>query len=79
MVAFSGGKDSTLLLQLVYEMLLEVGPKHQKPVHVITSDTQVEPPNIKQYLQNNLVQLAEHAKQSNLELAIHIVATVNRV
>lgn len=72
-VAFSGGKDSTLLLQLVYEMLLKVGPQHQKPVHVITSDTRVEAPNIEQYLQKNLAQLTEHARQSNLDLEVHIV------
>jgi len=72
-IAFSGGKDSTLLLQLVYEMLLEVGPQHHKPVYVISSDTRVEAPNIEQYVQNNLAQLAEHAGQSNLDLAVHIV------
>lgn len=72
-IAFSGGKDSTLLLQLVYEMLLEVSPRYYKPVHVIASDTRVEPPNIEQYLQSNLAQLTDHARQSNLNLAVHIV------
>lgn len=37
-VAYSGGKDSTLVLQLVYEMLLSLTPEQQKPVHIISSD-----------------------------------------
>ncbi|HEY8218809.1 MAG TPA: hypothetical protein VIF86_01800, partial [Methylobacter sp.] len=50
-VAYSGGKDSTLVLQLVYEMLLSLTPEQQKPVHIISSDTRVEAPNIEEYLQ----------------------------
>lgn len=72
-IAFSGGKDSTLLLQLVYEMLLCVGAKHQKPIYVIASDTRVEAPNIEKYLQNILNQLKKHADQSGIEISIHIV------
>ena len=36
-VAFSGGKDSTLVLQLVYAMLLGLGPRAHKPVFVVTA------------------------------------------
>jgi len=72
-IAFSGGKDSTLLLQLVYELLLEIGPRYQKPVHIIASDTRVEPPNIELYLRKNLAQLREHARVSDLDLTVHLV------
>lgn len=72
-VAYSGGKDSTLVLQLVYEMLLELTPEQQKSVHIISSDTRVEAPNIEEYLQNSLMQLEQHARTSSLDLTVHLV------
>ncbi|HBA67561.1 MAG TPA: DNA phosphorothioation system sulfurtransferase DndC [Methylococcaceae bacterium] len=72
-VAYSGGKDSTLVLQLVYEMLLSLPPGQLKPVHIISSDTRVEAPNIEEYLENSLIQLEEHARTSRLDLAVHLV------
>ncbi len=72
-VAYSGGKDSTLVLQLVYEMLLSLTPEQQKPVHIISSDTRVEAPNIEEYLENSLMQLEQHAHTSRLDLTVHLV------
>jgi len=48
-IGYSGGKDSTLLCQLVVEMLLEIAPSdRRRPIHVIANDTRVEsPPLIK--------------------------------
>lgn len=44
-VGFSGGKDSTCTLQMVYRMLLSMTPEERvKPVHVLSSDTLVEAP-----------------------------------
>ncbi|MBF0333802.1 MAG: DNA phosphorothioation system sulfurtransferase DndC [Alphaproteobacteria bacterium] len=49
-VAYSGGKDSTLVLQLVYETLAALGPRAIKPVFVVSSDTGVEPPNVAEHV-----------------------------
>jgi DNA sulfur modification protein DndC len=50
-LGFSGGKDSTLLAQLVFEMLLSLPPrKRQRPVHVVANDTLVESPVIASHL-----------------------------
>ncbi|SBT05842.1 putative sulfurtransferase DndC [Candidatus Propionivibrio aalborgensis] len=49
-VAFSGGKDSTLVLQLVFNMLLGLGKRATKPIFVLSSDTQVEAPNVAAYV-----------------------------
>lgn len=39
-VGFSGGKDSTIVLQLVVGMLLELPPsKRGRQVHVLSNDT----------------------------------------
>jgi DNA sulfur modification protein DndC len=45
-IAFSEGKDSTLVLQLVYEMMIELGIKSHEPVYVLSNDTLVESPRI---------------------------------
>jgi len=74
-VAYSGGKDSTLLLQLVYELLIELQQegKTLKPVHVMSSDTLVEAPNVEEYLAKTLRILAQHAQNSALPLHVHQV------
>ncbi len=44
-VGFSGGKDSTLLLHLVVEALLDIAPdRRTRPVYVLSNDTRVESP-----------------------------------
>jgi len=55
-VTFSGGKDSTVVLQLVIEMLLELKKEGQalKQTFVVSSDTAVEMPIIESYLENIL-------------------------
>lgn len=44
-VGFSGGKDSTALLQMVYNMVRGLTPEQRtKHIYVLASDTRVEPP-----------------------------------
>ena len=55
-VGFSGGKDSTILLQLVFEMLLELPPsKRLRHVHVLSNDTLVESPILQNFIDETLV------------------------
>lgn len=72
-IAFSGGKDSTVLLELVYRMLLGMEPSKLKPVYVISSDTLVEPPNIAAYLKETLVKIQEDVKVRTLPVKVHVV------
>jgi len=72
-VAYSGGKDSTLVLQLVYEMLLTIEPEELKPVYVIASDTRVEAPTIEAYVEERIKMLQQHAQQSGLPLYAMLV------
>lgn len=46
-IGFSGGKDSTALLQLVWYALMDIPSKDRKrPVYVVCNDTLVENPVI---------------------------------
>lgn len=51
MIGFSGGKDSTLLCCLVMEMLQRLpAEKRNKTVYIVTSDTMVENPIVRDYM-----------------------------
>lgn len=75
-LGYSGGKDSTATLQLVYNAIKEL-PKEQrtKKIYVVSSDTMVENPLILNYLLNNLNSINEAAKRDGLEdiISSHLV------
>ena len=51
MIGFSGGKDSTLLVCLVMEMLQRLpAEKRNKTVYIVSSDTMVENPIVRDYM-----------------------------
>ena len=73
-VAYSGGKDSTLVLQLVYEMLLEhKGGERNKLIFVISSDTQVEAPNVAAYVSSAIQKIENSAVISGLPIKTCLV------
>ena len=62
-VGYSGGKDSTVALQLVWCALAQLTPvERQKPVYVISSDTLVETPIIVDHIDSTLdrINVAAH-------------------
>ena len=73
-IGFSGGKDSTVALQLVWYALRGLEPsERKKPVYVISGDTQVETPVIIDYLTEALDSINEHAKAEGLPISAHKV------
>jgi len=74
-VTFSGGKDSTTVLQLVTEMLLELRKekKELKKVYIVSSDTGVEMPIIEDYTGNKLNTIAEYIKKENLNMEVNLL------
>ncbi|ANV98748.1 phosphoadenosine phosphosulfate reductase [Helicobacter enhydrae] len=69
-IAFSGGKDSTCILQLFYEMLASL-PKHlQRQSYAIASNTLVEAPHIDIFLHNVLDSINTHAKNNGIPFEI---------
>lgn len=70
MIGYSGGKDSTLLCQLVFEMLEEMPEDaRKKKVYIVTSDTLVENPIVKNYMHkmNKAINVASQEKRLNIE------------
>lgn len=78
-IGFSGGKDSTLTLQLVWESLAQL-PKEQlsNDVYVIASDTGVENPVITQLIHKHISAINKAAKEQCLPLSAHkVVPSIN--
>ena len=76
-VGFSGGKDSTAVLQLVWYALKEIpGDRLNKPVYVIASDTLVETPVIVQRIDSTLTRINEAAQRDNMPFHAHKVQPI---
>jgi len=68
-VGFSGGKDSTCTLQMVWAALSALPvEQRQKPIYVISSDTLVETPVIVRYIDVTLVRIAAAAAEQGLPI-----------
>jgi len=73
-VGFSGGKDSTCTLQLIYEMLLSLKPKDRiKTVHVLSSDTLVESPIISKRQKKICKMISEAAQRDDVPLVVELL------
>ncbi|OCP19770.1 MULTISPECIES: DNA phosphorothioation system sulfurtransferase DndC [unclassified Ensifer] len=70
-IGFSGGKDSTLLLQLVLEMVLDLPPRERsRTIHVVANDTLVESPVLARHLDSVLAKLSAAVGPLRLPLTV---------
>lgn len=70
-VGFSGGKDSTLLLQLVIEMMLELpASRRARPVHVLSNDTRVESPVVQHFIDGVLDRIADGLESLRIPVTV---------
>lgn len=73
-LGFSGGKDSTAALQLVWGALLALPPAARaKDVHVITTDTGVESPVVAGYVRHTLARMRQSAETQGVPLRFHLL------
>lgn len=71
-VGYSGGKDSTAVLQLVWLALKALPLEDRvKPVHVISTDTLVENPIVAAWVTKSLETMAAKAKRDGLPIETH--------
>lgn len=71
-IGYSGGKDSTAVLQLVWLALQELpADKRTKPVHVISTDTLVEQPVVARWVEQSHKKIAAAAEDQGLPIHVH--------
>lgn len=73
-IGYSGGKDSTAVLQLVWNAIAELPPeKRSKTVHVMTTDTGVENPFVSYWMKTSLQRIEIAAKKQNMPFEPHLL------
>ena len=73
-IGFSGGKDSTTVLSLIYFALLQLSPsKRKKHIYVVSSDTLVETPVVVDLIKDVLAMINKKAKSHSLPMSAHPV------
>jgi len=71
-IGYSGGKDSTAILQLIWNALAELASEQrEKRVYVISSDTLVETPVIVDHVDTTLRLINEQAEEQNMPFEAH--------
>jgi DNA sulfur modification protein DndC len=76
-VGYSGGKDSTTALQMIWYALSALPPKElSKPIYIIASDTLVETPKIVNYIDSSLKRMNEAAKRAGFPYSAHKVRPI---
>jgi len=74
-VGYSGGKDSTATLQLVWNALAGLPECDRgKPVHVISTDTLVENPIVAQWVAKSLQTMRDAAEVARVPIRTHRLA-----
>ncbi len=71
-IAYSGGKDSTMTVQIVLEAISEIN-NFKKEIHILYADTKVEPPPVINNAKNFLKKINIWAKEKNLSIITKIL------
>ncbi|NEP10151.1 MAG: DNA phosphorothioation system sulfurtransferase DndC [Symploca sp. SIO2C1] len=73
-IGYSGGKDSTTVLQLVWNAIATLPQeKRTKTIHVITTDTLVENPIVSAWVSNSLKQMKTAAQEQEMPIEPHLL------
>lgn len=73
-IGYSGGKDSTATLQLIWNAIAKLPvSKRTKTVHVITTDTLVENPYVSNWVCKSLEKMKIAAKQQEMPIEPHLL------
>ena len=73
-VGYSGGKDSTATLQLIWEAIADIpAEKRTKKIHVITTDTRVENPIVAAWVSSSLKRMELVAREQGIPIEPHLL------
>jgi len=74
LIGYSGGKDSTLLVSLIFKAVSRLLPgERTKKIYIITSDTMVENPIVKDYMHSSSEKINEASIRQELNIEAHII------
>lgn len=74
LVGFSGGKDSTMLASLIFDVVLSIPPEQRKkPVSVLCTDTRVEIPAIAEMIESTLDKVRKCSEQRGLNIGADLL------
>jgi DNA sulfur modification protein DndC len=74
-IGYSGGKDSTLVAHLVFEMLMGLPPSERnRQVHIVANDTLVESPLVVQHIIDSIAEIENAA----LAFGLPVVTKITR-
>lgn len=79
-IGFSGGKDSTVMLQLVWEALKQIKDLHGvvgRDIYVVCNDTMVENPVITEYVHRVLDKIEQAAVEQ--DVPVRVIKTIPRL
>lgn len=73
-LAYSGGKDSTLLAHLVFQAISCIRPAlRTRHIYIVCSDTRVETPAIIEHIERSVAAMQSAARALSLPMSCHIV------
>lgn len=73
-IGYSGGKDSTLTAMLVIEAISQLPvSQRNKKIYILSTDTMVENPLIKNYIRRNINLINEYSQKNNLHISAQIL------
>ncbi|MCY7358601.1 MAG: DNA phosphorothioation system sulfurtransferase DndC [Rudanella sp.] len=71
-IGFSGGKDSTMLLQVVWRALMKIPAEiRNRPIYVVCNDTLVENPKIVGFINRTLERVQKAATEQGMPVTVH--------
>lgn len=78
-VGYSGGKDSTLVVQLVFEMLLLLAPsERRRSIHIVANDTLVESPLVISHIHRSFQYFSDAAEAFQLPVTVRKLTGVQQ-
>lgn len=73
-IGYSGGKDSTAVLQLIWNAIAALPlEKRNKPIYVITTDTLVENPIVSAWVRNSIKYIKVAAQTQKMPIEPHLL------
>ncbi|MCT7949351.1 DNA phosphorothioation system sulfurtransferase DndC [Ancylothrix sp. C2] len=73
-IGYSGGKDSTTVLQLIWNAIADIPLKERKKkIHVITTDTLVENPFVSTWVRKSINRMKSAAQEKNIPIEPHLL------